>query len=665
MDLLSDEKSPPQFPSSSQQYSLYKLANSDKTPKSTKFQFSSSQQYESHKPANSDKPPKSTKFQSFSSHEPNKQEYVHSADNSDKPPTKFKPSSQSDPVHAPGSVPLSTKAQRQKFYTNLGNYYLALGQHSKVTECQLKIMEDVKQCAERENCSYKEIGTMYWNVNNNEKAITFLELSLEYDANNPISEAEILIKLFLIYNKIRDWPWKSEDEQHTLNRIISLCHKLMEKEDRIIFYNWNTIMLMITVVNKFDKNANVDFLEEKMFSIMSTQNTEFQLKPKDALEVFKVVVQPNNYTKTVLWGSLLLQPFESYNNFSVEEKLNVLQIYLSTSKARIKLWHFSEGLDGMDHAYKTIEKSLKLQDHDDAQEIHNTACFYLIVRLKYVIPCYRDYLKKTTTVVLMFFSSLIYKLPTKIAHIVFVVPFEFSSEIEANKNGAEEKVQEPLRPSTAVTLTELRLFGVQIVEDIVFTVGNDFWYMVQSTWFTVYSKCWYPYQIVCTFACFSINVITVAIRLWVFCAFFVILITVSLLLCTLFLEDILAPLYNAVALSPILPQSAREIFIALCDLLLLLSKVQVQLLRNQVGFPWLFYYIEFSEMNLAQLSPFHYHYHVSVYKYRINNKFFSFASIQFLFPRITNLIIVLCRKFAVFFFISVVAVIFCCIYLLL
>ncbi len=334
----------------------------------------------------------------------------------------------------------------------------------------MKILEEVKKC-EQENCSYKNIGFMHWNIKNNEDAAKFLELSLEIDANNLISEAEILTKLYVIYNKISEWPWTSEDEQHTLSRMISLCHKLIEKEDEVIFYNWNTIMAMIRVINKVDENINVDFLEERMFSIMSTPNTEFQLKPKDALEIVKVVEQANNYTKTVLWGSLLLCPFENYNNFSVEEKVNVLRIYLSTSKARIKLWHFSEGLDGMEHVYKTIEQSLELQNHRGTHKMNSTVCFCLIVRLKYVIPCYRDYLKRTGT-------STIRNLPMNLAYIVFVVPFEFNSKIESN-NGAEVK---PLMPSTAVTSTDSKMFGVPIVEDIVFTVVNDLKHTVQSAW---------------------------------------------------------------------------------------------------------------------------------------------------------------------------------------
>ncbi len=573
-----------------------------------------------------------------------KQEYVLSADNSEKPPTKFKSSSQSEPVRSPGSVPLSTKAQRRTFYINLSDRYLALGQHSKVAECQVKIIEEVKNC-EQENCSYKNIGFMHWNIKNNEDAAKFLELSLEHDANNPISEAEILTKLFVIYKKIREWPWTSEDEQHTLSRMKSLCHKLMEMEDEVIFYNWNTIMTMMTVVNKIDKHFKVDFLEERMFSIMSTPNTEFQLKPKDALEIVKVVEQTNNCTKTLLWGSLLLQPFENYNNFSVEEKVNVLRIYLSTSKAKIKSRHFSEGLDGMEHVYKTIEQSLELQNHRDTYEMNSTACFYLIVRLKYVIPCYQDYLKKTAAAVTVLISSSIHNLPMNLAYIVFVVPLEFSSNIKASNNGAVVKMREPVRPSTDVAPTDSNMFGIQIVEDFVFTVVQSPWYNYISTHYS----CWR--RLILYFCVFSINVISVVIRLWVLCAFFAFITTVSLIVCTLFLETILAPLYNAVVLSPILPQAAREVFIALCDFLILSSKVQVQLLQNQVGFPWLLYYVHFSQLNLAQLYTSDYLQQLG-FKFK-NDEFFFIVSFVLFFPSIfvinPTIILLQKRKFVVFF----------------
>ncbi len=75
------------------------------------------------------------------------------------------PSSQSNRVQAPDSVPLSTKAQRQIFYHILCARYLAQGQHSKVIECHLKILEDAKRC-KQEKCSYQEIGYMYYNIDN-------------------------------------------------------------------------------------------------------------------------------------------------------------------------------------------------------------------------------------------------------------------------------------------------------------------------------------------------------------------------------------------------------------------------------------------------------------------------------------------------------------------
>ncbi len=592
VDRLSGEKSRPQFRSSNQQYESHKP------------------QYESRKQHYENKPPA----------------------NSYKPPTQF--------YTHDSSVPRSTKAQRRLFYRNLGNRYLALGQHSKVAECQLKLIDDVQKC-KRENCSYKEIGEMYYNIDNYAEAAKFFELSLENDDNDLISEAIILSRLLTIYKSLQgQWLWISKEEQHTLSRMASVCHKLMKEEDKVIFRNWITIITIITAVNE-----NVDFLEERLFTVMSTPNKEFQLKPQDALVVVKVIEQSKNDTKTVLWGSFLLQPFVNYNNFSGEEKVDVLQIYLSTSIARIKLLQFSEGLDGIEHVYKTIEQSLELQDYHGIHEIYSTVCFYLIVRLKYVMPCYRDYLT----------AGALYNIPTNIVYIVFVVPFEFSSEIEANKNDVKLKGEEPRRPSTAIEPTDSKMFGFQIVEDIVLSAGNDFEYMVQSTWFSIYSKYWHPIQIAFFSPRFIINVITVAIRLWVLCAFFAFLITVSLVLCSVVLEAILAPLYMSVALSPILPQSARELFIVLCDLLIFLSKVQVQLLRNQVGFPWLSYYILFSENNLAQLYPFDYDCHLSVYKYKINNRFFYFVSIHFLLPWI-KILFRLCSLL----FHSVVTVSLCC-----
>ncbi len=179
-----------------------------------------------------------------------------------------------------------------------------------------------------------------------------------------------------------------------------------------------------------------------------------------------------------------------------------------------------------------------------------------------------------------------------------------------------------------------------------------------GNYISTYYSCWS--RLVQHFCLFSINVITVAIRLWILCAFFAFLITVSLVLCSVVLETILAPLYMSVVLSPILPQTIREVFIALCDLLLFASKIKVQLLQNPVGFPWLwYYYISLYQFNLDQLYRFDLHvHHLNVYQ--INNNLFFLASKLSYIPGalVIDLLTLMCYKIKfVVFFVLVAAII--------
>ena len=117
-----------------------------------------------------------------------------------------------NPATNPASVPVTTKAKHQAFYVSLGNHYVNVGQHSKVVECQLRIIEDVKKC-EKENCTYREIGYMHRTTYNYVEAAKFFELSLEYKSNNLVIAATILIELSSIYKRMRTWPWINEKEK--------------------------------------------------------------------------------------------------------------------------------------------------------------------------------------------------------------------------------------------------------------------------------------------------------------------------------------------------------------------------------------------------------------------------------------------------------------------
>ncbi len=486
-------------------------------------------------------------------------------------PTEFVSSSETNRVQDPDSVPLTTIAQRRLFYTNLGNHYFTLGQHSKVAECQLKILEEVNKCKKDNYCSYRQIGFVHYDIGNFDKAAHFFELSLEHDVNNLISETEILLQLFSSYIKLREWPWpSSEKEHHTLERIKLVCHKLKEEKDQVIFYNWNLIMKAITLVNN-----NVDFLERKLFSIMSTPNIQFQLKPKDALEILIVVEEINNYTKTIQWGSLLYKPFE---NYTLDETVITLQIHLSISKAHIGLWHIFKGLYGMEYIYKTIDESQDLQSHNSIHNVKNEVCFYLIIRLMYVIPCYKHLFKKNVAIFTYSFS-------VKLVFVTFVLPVEFYGEV--NDIAPKVELKKSTR-STAVTSenSDIILFRVlkQTVEPLVLTLRDQVMFIVENVWHNYISTYfWFSYKVACIWVRFSINVFSVYIRLTIISSLAIALLAGSLSIFSRVsssLERILAPLYTWIVVSAILPKSIKTLLIIICDILIFFLRIPTYLLQK-------------------------------------------------------------------------------------
>ena len=391
-----------------------------------------------------------------------------------------------DPTHNPDSVPLSTKATRQAFYVTLGNRYLALGRHSDVVLCQLKIIEDVQKC-NAENCTYKEIGYMYINAGSNVKAAKFLELSLENDHNNIISKASILVDLSSVYKKLRDWPWTSQKEIDTANRLFDTSNDLIKMEDQVLFYNWRTIVKVITGINQLGMNAN--FLEERLFSIMSTPSEDFQLQPKDALQLLYMVEQNNNYSKTILCGTLLLAPFENYYNFSTDEKLNVLKMHVATATAKLHLYYLSDGMNELENVFEILVHDQELQNHTDSAQIYKQVCYGLILRVRYLLPCYQE---STVAAIRNTFMDLLVTLPKKLIYIIFVIIIPFEKE-PYQKPTESHTVPTRHDSSKAVATTNSQMY--ELMETIVTSVGTDishtfksFYYENASTFYWIFNK---------------------------------------------------------------------------------------------------------------------------------------------------------------------------------
>ncbi len=539
------------------------------------------------------------------------------------------PTREPNPATNPASVPVATKAKRRTFYVSLADRYLNVGQHSKMVQCQLTIIDSGK--CDEDNCTYREIGYIYIYTNNYVQAAKFFELSLQYESNNNnlIITAEILVKLSSIYKVIRTWPWRSEKEENVISLLITTCKKMIEKEDQAIFYHWQIIMEVITVINKAGKNSN--FLEERLFSVISKSSTELQLQPKDAVKLLDAVKQYRNHTKTVLWGSILLKPFENYTKVSAEEMLNVLEIRMSVSFARLSLWEISKGLDGLEHIFNTIQESEVLKNHAEVVDINKKICLRLIIHPKYIYPCYRASFKELIFSIL---DKILYTIPKKLGYIIFIVPLDLYAETKAQ----EESVQTQ-KKSKALTTSNSLEFGVQIVKDLVSTTGTNTYSILKCTWYENISPYIWLYIKLNNLVRFSINILSVCVRLWMCFSVLAMFTSFYFMICIYILEFILAPRYLAIIHNPASFQLTIYSVIVICDLLIYSIKIGARLLQNVIGFPCLIICADNFKTNMAQLrSPDYYR-----CQYQDYNHLLFFSSIlQFiilLFVMVTSMIV--------------------------
>ena len=502
-----------------------------------------------------------------------------------------------NPSRNPDSIPLSTKATHRAFYVSLCDRYLALGQHANVVICQLKIIKDAQKC-NVDSCTYREVGYMYLAVGNNEEAARFLELSLENDDNNLVSKASILVNLLSLYRMERSWPWISLKERSTANQLFDISNEILKMEDQVLFHNWKEIVRVIVSLNRVGKNTN--FLEERLFSTMSTPSKQFQLQPKEAVHLLGIVEQSSNYSKTILWGTLLLHPFENYHNFSTEEKLNVLKMQVATATAKLQLSYFSsEGLNELEYVFEILVHDQELRNHPDSAQIYESVCYSLVIRVKYILPCYQETIIAATKNAL---AKLFITIPTKLAYITFVIPLGFIEEQPYHMPEGRDPVPTKYDSSKAIATTSSQTY--ELIETTVSSIVTDVGRVFQSFYCDNVSPYYWLFIKISNISRFCFNLLLVSLRLLIMYDIFVILTGISAGLCAIILEKFLAQLYFVIILNPSSFTVSKFLISSVCDLFIFLSIVQVKLSRNVLGYPWLFIYVAFSRLNLGLLYPF-------------------------------------------------------------
>ncbi len=469
-----------------------------------------------------------------------------------------------DPKHHDS---LSAKAERRRFYMTLADQYFALSLHQDVISCVRSILDDVENCT-TEECTYQHIGYIFWNVGDYEKAGKYFNRSLEIESLNIFQTIDILVKLPLIDEKL-----KSEN-LFDVDVLIDACHQVADKcNDEEFLYFWRTIIKCITVVNKAGKN--VTFLEDKLFSIVSTSKQKFQLHPKEAFEFVDLVKQANNFTKTIQWGSLIVKPFQNYDNFTAEEQMVILQIRLALSLAKFRLYHFSEALHEMESILDAVSGSPAIQNEQIIGHINDTICSYMLLWPgKYHYFCYR---KSLWAGIKLLIKNAIVDLPQKCVYAAFVIPFHL---YPSNSNGA---YYNGVRQSKTNALSERKYSEFDVVLDIITANSKEI----------IQSALWY----VDTFQAFLnnngvrliMNTITVCIRLWLLLSALFTIVGLAYYTAVVCVADVIEPYYISSIVDPSKSLLRILCLILISDLLLVLIHLLSTILRkcSAWGIVWL------------------------------------------------------------------------------
>ena len=400
----------------------------------------------------------------------------------------FNPSPPHDKKHHDS---LCAKAEYRRFYMALADQYFALSLHQEVISCLRSILDDAENCT-TEECTYQHIGYVFLNVGYYEDAGKYLKRSLEIDSLNLFQIIDIHVKLATIDDKL------NSNNLFDVDMLIDACHQVADKcNDEEFFYFWRNIIIGITVVNKAGRN--VTFLEDKLFSIVSTSKQEFQLHPKEAFELVNLVKQADNFTKTIQWGLLLVKPFENYDNFTVEEQIVILQIRLAISLAKFRLYNFSEALNEMESILDAVSGSPAIQNEEVIAHINDTICSYMLIWPgKYMYICHR----KTSWAVIKLLIDVTMDLPKKCVYVTFVIPFDL---YPPNSKGTHYN---RVRQSKTNALSEqkysnLAYFFLDIVAKRKEIIQPTLWYVDTFQAFINNNV-----------VCIIMNTITVCIRLW-------------------------------------------------------------------------------------------------------------------------------------------------------
>ena len=273
------------------------------------------------------------------------------------------------------------------FYKTLATYYLELGMEKEYIESHRILLEHTKKQAvscEPGTCDYHNIAYAYIVIGDSEKAVHFFEQSLEHSESSAFEQVHTLCTLHLHYNKLNNEKMilKTKDRLETL-----LTEDFIKVPD-IHFYQCSCMTTsIIQRLRQIEMNQQALKLEEKLLKVIRTIGAppERTVSLEQAFGVVKYLYDDGNYTSAVDLGQFTLNSF--LQNMNDEQRQNSA-VTISHFQLLIGLAKFHGGnySDGWKDIEEVLIDAFK-QPNPDA-EIYETACLYLIPRLKYINKCY-------------------------------------------------------------------------------------------------------------------------------------------------------------------------------------------------------------------------------------------------------------------------------------
>ena len=407
------------------------------------------------------------------------------------------------------------------YYEALASYHSRLGQQNDSMECHQKIVSrgnDILVSCNPEVCNNQTIGYLYYKMGKFDNAAKFLEKALQEDQTT-LERSRMLVELFFSYANLQD----------NNNRLLAL-EKLAELHNHISnseLYHCDYTHLIITIFRNNGYEKEADILEERLLKVV----LEIRVQPQQgsvsldkAFHFAEHLFDSKNYLGVVDVGAYILDSLDLQNPDDMYLKL---KMELLIGKAKFLSGNYSLGMD----AIETV--LLEIINHQESEYIKEkeSACWYLVPRIKYINVCY-DVRNKVETIIL----GAIYL----VLHSPLSYPQSSSDHLNQDSFYAEHGSDSSSDSSDAIVeystsrevategMGSIVLVSVDSIEDVLIIISNTLRANIQVNFDDVYEiKAIIDYILAITiypliqipFVCFIINVGCVWIKLWILYVF--------------------------------------------------------------------------------------------------------------------------------------------------